>query len=256
MTYPRAGGGFAWRQTPWGVVLQCGPLLEIAPHVFTTRDLMLGDHPAEWAQVAAFMEVPPERVRLIRQVHRADVAVVRAEDPPSPSRPEADVIVSNDPSSAIGVRVADCAPILIADRRRGVAGAAHAGWRGTVQRAAVEAVDAMTREFGSTPADLVAAIGPCLGACCGEVGEEVVTAFEDAGHRDVGRWFTTGATPKPYLDLARANVDQLIEAGLDSASIHVADICTKTHAGMLHSYRAEAGNAGRMVGAIRATARR
>lgn len=255
MTYPSPGGGFAWKQTSWGVVLQCVPLLDIAPHAFTTRDLSLVDGLAEWAQVAAFMDVPPERVRLIRQVHRADVAVVRAGHPAPASRPEADIIVSDDRSSAIGVRVADCAPILIADRRLGAVGAAHAGWRGTVQRAAVAAVEAMAREFGSAPADLVAAIGPCLGACCGEVGEEVVTAFEQAGHRDVRRWFTNGPTPKPYLDLAQANVDQLIDAGIDPGNLHVAGLCTKTHASLLHSYRAEAGNAGRMVGAIRPSVR-
>lgn len=164
-------------------------------------------------------------------------------------------MVSDDGQVAIGVRVADCAPILLADRRLGVVGAAHAGWRGTVQRAAMAAVESMSREFGSAPGDLVAAIGPCLGACCGEVGEEVVRAFEDAGHTNVGRWFTTGRMPKPYLNLARANVDQLIQAGVDVSRIHVADLCTKTHADVLHSYRADAAAAGRMVGIIRAAER-
>lgn len=164
-------------------------------------------------------------------------------------------MVSDDPQSAIGVRVADCAPILIADRRLGVVAAAHAGWRGTVQRAAAVAVESMTREFGSGPADLVAAIGPCLGACCGEVGQDVVRAFEDAGHEQVGRWFTTGPTPRPYLDLARANADQLRDAGIPAGSIHVSGLCTRTHAGLLHSYRADGAAAGRMVGAIRAAPR-
>ena len=251
MTHPQPGDGFEWQETAAGRVLRCRALLDVAPHFFTTRDLHLTDA-SEWAAVAGVMQVPADHVRLIHQVHRAEVAVVRSGLPAPWARPEADVIVSDDHGSAIGVRVADCAPILVADRRLGTAGAAHAGWRGTVQRAASTLVEAMAREFGSAPRDLVVAIGPCLGACCGEVGEEVVQAFTDAGHRGVERWFTTGPTPRPYFDLALANVDQLREAGVPGDSIHVSGLCTRTYSGVLHSYRAEGAAAGRMVGVIRA----
>ena len=73
----------------------------------------------------------------------------------------------------------------------------------------------MTREFGSEPRDLVAAIGPCLGVCCGEVGEEVVEAFRQAGHPDdaIDRWFSIGPGGRLHLHLARANRDQLVAAG-------------------------------------------
>ena len=232
-------------------MLRCRPLLAVADHAFTTRDLLLTDDAAEWVTVADLMHVAPGRLRLIRQVHGAAVAIVRRGSETPPARPQADVIVSDDDRSAIGVRVADCAPLLIADRRLGVVAAAHTGWRGTVKRAAVAAVEALTREFGSSPSDLIAAIGPCLGACCGEVGQEVVRAFEDAGHERVDRWFTTGPTPKPYLDLPRANADQLRDAGVPAGSIHVSGLCTRTHARLLHSYRADGATAGRMVGAIR-----
>jgi len=228
-------------------------MLDVADHAFTTRDLLLTDDAAEWVAVADLMHVVPGRLRLIRQVHGAAVTIVRRGSEAPPARPEADVIVSDDDRSAIGVRVADCAPILIADRRLGVVAAAHAGWRGTVQRAAAAAVESLTRAFGSSPSDLIAAIGPCLGACCGEVGEEVVQAFYEAGHAgaDVDRWFTSGPTPKPYLDLARANADQLRDAGVRADSIHVSALCTKTHAGLLHSYRKDGAAAGRMVGVIK-----
>jgi copper oxidase (laccase) domain-containing protein len=112
----------------------------------------------------------------------------------------------------------------------------------------------MAAEFGSRPGDLVAAVGPCLGPCCGEVGEEVVAAFRDAGHDApaVDRWFTTGASGRPYLDLWSANREQLERAGVPAENIHVAALCTRTHAGLLHSYRKDSTNAGRMVGVIRA----
>ena len=127
-----------------------------------------------------------EQLLLIRQVHGAAVAVAQKDRPEPWRRPEADVVASDDPSNAIAVRVADCAPVLVGDRRTGAVAAAHAGWRGTVQGAAVAAVEALRVSFGSEPTDLVAAVGPCLGPCCGEVGSEVVQAFIDAGH-DAGR---------------------------------------------------------------------
>jgi YfiH family protein len=236
-------------------VLQCRPLLERADHFFTAGDLALRADDREWTAVAQQIRLPLEQLFLIRQIHRADVAVARRGRTGRWDRPDADAIVSDDPSNAIGVRVADCAPILLADRRGGAVGAVHAGWRGALQEAAAAGVEAMAREFGSVPGDLVAAIGPCLGPCCGEVGPEVVDAFREAGHgRDrIARWFARGPSGRPYLDLGRANADQLEAAGLQAGNIHIAGLCTKTHAGVLHSYRAEGERAGRMAGVIRAS---
>jgi polyphenol oxidase len=149
---------------PWGVVLRCRPLLACADHFFTTSSLELRDDRGEWEAVAREIGVKYDRVLLFRQVHGATVAVARRGRSSPWPRPEADVAVSDDPTSAPGVRVADCAPVLLADRRRGVVGAAHAGWRGTVRGAAPAAVRAMQDSFGSSPVDLIAAIGPSLGA--------------------------------------------------------------------------------------------
>jgi YfiH family protein len=258
MALPQPSGGFEWTQAPWGDVLICLPLAAVADHWFTTGNLRLRDDEREWAAVAGAIGVDVARLLLIHQVHRADVAVARRGRAGSWERPEADVVVSDDPSCAVGVRVADCAPVLLADRRLHVVAGAHAGWRGTVQGAAGAAVRALVEEFGSDPRDLVAAIGPCLGPCCGEVGEEVVAAFREAGHdeRAVGRWFAPGHYGRPYLDLWSANRDQLEAAGVRADNIHVARLCTRTHAGVLHSYRAEKEHAGRMVGVIRAGRRR
>jgi YfiH family protein len=254
MTLPQPSDGFEWTQAPWGDVLRCRPLLEIADHLFTTRNLRLREDPREWDRVAAAMRVPTSDVLLIRQVHGADIAVARRGRSGEWVRPEADAIVSDDPASAIAVRVADCAPVLLADRRTGAVGAAHAGWRGTVHGAAAAAVRGMTREFGSSPGDLVAAIGPCLGPCCGEVGNEVAGAFALAGHdsRTLTRWFTSGPSGRLHVDLWAANADQLAAAGVPTGQIHIARLCTKTHASVLHSYRVDKERSGRMVGIIRA----
>ena len=259
MIQPQPNRGFEWTQAPWGTALRCVPLEPFGQHLFTTGNLQLRDNAAEWRGVAAAMGVSPNNVLLIRQVHGATAAVARRPFDKLTARPfewtmpEADIIVSDDPGSAIGVRVADCAPILMADTRTGAVGAAHAGWRGTVQSVAAAAVRAMQREFGTNPADMVAAIGPCLGACCGEVGPEVVDAFRSAGHeaRSLERWFSDGPRGRPMLDLGQANVDQLAAAGVLRERIHVAGICTKTHAATMHSYRAAGAAAGRMLGVIR-----
>jgi YfiH family protein len=253
MAQPQPSDGFEWTQAPWGAVLRCRPLLAVADHFFTGANLALRDDREEWLAVAREIGVDLEHLLLLRQVHSAKVVVARHDRSSSGARPEADVIVSDDPASAIAVRVADCAPVLLGDRRLGVVGAAHAGWRGTVQGAAPAAVRAMQETFGSNPADLVVAIGPCLGVCCGEVGPEVLAAFRDAGHsRDsLARWFTPGTRDRSYLNLPFANRDQVASAGVPASQIHVSGLCTRTFADVFHSYRAARERAGRMVGIIR-----
>jgi polyphenol oxidase len=253
MTDPQPTGAFAWTQETWGRALRCTALP--ARHLFTSRDLVLRHDENEWPLVAASLGVPVERLLLITQVHGVQAAVVRRGWRPPWTRPEADIIATDDPSIAIGVRVADCAPVLLFDRRLGAAAAAHAGWRGTAAGASTAAVETLQREFGSRAADLVAAIGPCLGACCGEVGPDVVEAFRagaGAGPESIGAWFSPGRGDRSFLDLERANRDQLTRAGVDPGSIFTSGLCTKTHHDRLHSFRAERDAAGRMLGAIRA----
>jgi purine-nucleoside/S-methyl-5'-thioadenosine phosphorylase / adenosine deaminase len=254
MVQPQPSDGFEWTQAVWGRVLRCRPLAEIADHFFTIANLELRDSRDEWNAVGQQIRVGFDRVLLLRQVHGADVAVVNRGEYIQGPRPEADVAVTNDPTIAVGVRVADCAPILIGDRRQHVVGAAHAGWRGTVQRVAKAAVDAMHERFGSHPDDLVAAIGPCLSACCGEVGPEVVETFRQAGHDadSLARWFTSGRGDRLQLDLPLANRDQLATAGVPLSQIHVSGLCTKSFPDVFHSYRVRKEQAGRMVGIIRA----
>ena len=243
---------FAWVQEPWGTALRCTSLH--APHLFTTRDLTLRQDPREWEAVAHSLAVPVNRLLLIRQVHGTAVAAVRRDNAAPWGTPEADIIITDDPSVAIGVRVADCAPVLLFDRRQNVVGAAHAGWRGAASAAARRAVTALSETFGSDPADVTAAVGPCLGSCCGEVGPEVVEAFRAGGADDasIARWFTAGAGDRSFLDLERANRDQLERAGVRPAAIYTSGLCTKSHGERFHSYRAHRDKAGRLLGAIRA----
>jgi YfiH family protein len=181
--------------------------------------------------------------------------------------------MTNESGLLLGIQTADCIPVLVADRKRRVVAAFHAGWRGTVKRIVEAGVGRMRLEFGSRPEDLTAAIGPGVGACCYAVGDEVVSSFEsqfaygdelfhevyDAdpvrtkypmlfltqrapGHSNIG--------PSLHVDLVEANRRQLLAAGLKPASIHLTGGCTSCHRQLFFSHRASQGHAGRMMSVI------
>ena len=260
MSLPPLPDAFEWSAAPWGAALRCRPLADIAAHVFTTRQLELSA--SGFAVLAQALDA--DDVAVVTQVHGARVIAVRQDSPRPEGRPEADALVSDDPRIAVAVRAADCVPLLMADRARGVVAAVHAGWRGTVARVAVAALDALIREFGTRPADVVVAIGPSIGPCCYEVGPDLVDAFAAAGHGRalVDRWFLPASVSRGFsptarlgslrLDVAGANRDQLVLAGVAEDQIHLAGLCTAEHLDVLTSYRAEKEKAGRLVAAIRA----
>jgi YfiH family protein len=169
------------------------------------------------------------------------------------ARPRADIILTDDPTLAVAVQVADCVPVLIADPRTGAVAAVHAGWRGTAARVVQVAVRALGEAFHSRPADLVAALGPGIGPCCYEVGSELLDVFAAARHppADRNRWFVWSADGKVRLDVPLANRDQLVAEGLAPDAIHVAGLCTASHPELFYSYRREGQGTGRIVGVIK-----
>jgi YfiH family protein len=265
MTLPTVPDPFYWSDTSLGPVLKCRPLDAIAPHLFTTRGLPVVS-PEDWIQIARLLGA--STAVTLNQVHGRHVVIVRPGAARPPGRPEADALVSNDPEVAIAVRAADCVPLLIADERSGAVSAVHAGWRGTAAGAATAAVEALVREFGTRPEDLVAAIGPSIGPCCYDVGSELVDAFAAAGHGRhlVDRWFSAadrdagipdrspgGRTRgRLRLDVAGANRDQLTLAGVPDTRIYDCRLCTAMNLDVLTSFRAEKEQAGRIAGVIRA----
>jgi YfiH family protein len=255
MTLPAIPDTFYWSGESWGAVLRCRPLEAVAPHLFTTRQLQLSSQ-ADWARVAAALGAA--HVATLTQVHGHDVAVIRSISNAA-TRPEADVLVSDDTETAIAVRAADCVPLLIGDPCSGAVAAVHAGWRGTAAGAATAAVEALAREFAAVPRDLIAAIGPSIGPCCYEVGPELKDAFLAAGHprKRVDRWFMTPANAtRPRLDAWAANRDQLIAAGLLEENIHTCGLCTASNLELFPSFRIEKEHAGRIAGAIKAKGQR
>jgi YfiH family protein len=267
MTLPIVPESFYWTQSPCGPALKCRPLEAVAAHLFTTREPQLSSAD-DWHRVGNLLGVA--EVITSNQVHGREVATLRRGLPRAPARQDADVLVSDDPEVAIAVRAADCVPLLLADSTTGAVAAVHAGWRGTAAGAVTAAVDALWRQFGSRPEDVVAAIGPSIGACCYEVGTEVVDAFAAAGHPRhlIHRWFLAPPArrssfrpalsgvegPRLRLDVVAANRDQLMLAGLREGNIYACGLCTAMHLDVLTSYRAEKEKAGRLGAVIRARA--
>lgn len=248
MSLPKPSGEFEWAQESWGSALRCRPLADIARHCFTTRDLKLEHLPSDdstgWSALAHALGVDVEALVRMRQVHCADVFEARRG---YDANPEADIAVTDDPAVAVSVRAADCVPILLADRRSGAVAAVHAGWMGTAAGAAIIAVRALTSRYGTSPEDVIAAVGPSIGPCCYEVGPELASHF--SAHAGASAWFTRDA--KPHLDLWQATRDQLTSAGIPRQHIYVCGLCTFDHPTLFHSYRRDGRNAGRLVAAIR-----
>ena len=271
---PHPNDDFAWVQTPAGPALRCLALEHLARHLFTTRPWRLGsvtgnEHADGWADVAAAMEVDARHLARLHQVHGAAVVVAGA-DGRGPL-PQADVQLTDQADLALAVQTADCLPILFADPRTGAVAAAHAGWRGLAARVPEVAVGALARQFGAHPSDLIAAIGPAIGACCYEVGVDVREACRAAGFgdRELDRWFfdepqPTAVNPSMpsvvsgrrspnhwFFDGWAAAQHQLERAGMTPDRIHVAGLCTASHPDLFCSYRRDGSPAGRMAGAIR-----
>jgi len=218
---------------------------------------------AGWSE-AGFLDFAASkglRPAVMRQIH-SDV-IHRLEAAPD-VKLEGDALVTNVPGLLLVVRTADCLPVLLVDATNRAVASVHCGWRGTRKRILEKAVLAMGRAYGSDPAGLLAALGPCIGSACYEVGPEVEQSFGAAGFPDdvfkpvAGRAPGRGHVPevrvpascrKSLLDLRAANVWLLEDLGVKRASIWSADACTHCDPGLL-SYRRNKGEPRRMYNFI------
>jgi YfiH family protein len=157
---------------------------------------------------------------------------------------EGDALITDDVGKSIGIRTADCVPILLLDSRTRAVAAVHAGWRGTLSHIVRQTIEKMNSEFGTEPGDVHAAMGPCIRDCCYEVGKDLAEQFASY----FPDWDPKAT--KHLLDLPKANHLQMEAAGVPGAHIYDIRLCTTCETGQFFSYRREPENPGRMVAAV------
>jgi polyphenol oxidase len=227
-----------------------------AVHGITTRtdalplhgnmSFMVGDAPElvlenrrAWSTAIGFN---PERLTFGRQVHETTVVAVEEShagsgaDSVETSIRRVDGLVTNRPGLPLGVMAADCVPLLLHDPVRGVVGAIHAGWRGTVDGIAVQALEAVARKYGSPAEDVIIGIGPSICHDCYQVGDEVVERWVSSPYA-AGTNALSIEDSGFYFNLREANRQQLINAGVPESSIEVSPVCTRCANGKMFSRR-------------------
>jgi polyphenol oxidase len=196
----------------------------------------------------------------LRQVHSATVHLVKAEDGALEGRLqtaegkavlEGDGLITSQPEVLLGIGTADCVPVLVVDVEKRVVAAFHAGWRGTAAGIVERGIATMREEYGSQVENLVAAVGPSIGACCYTVGDEVRETFgQRFSYAD--SLFSRHNAGGMSLNLWEANRQQLLKTGIRNSQIVVikeCTACTQDQNGQLRyfSHRGEKGVAGRML---------
>ncbi len=262
--------GFYWRERGGVKVLVCGPLDDAGfVNGFSTRVSGVSDFPKDSLNLAGFDEDSAENIHENRrrflsvfdkefslatawQIHGDVIKVVNKEQDAAESDAKSDGLVSALDDVLVGVKTADCVPVLIADTRTRAFAAVHAGWRGTVQSIVVRAIEAMQREFGSEPKDMIAAIGPAASGANYEVGQDVIDAFA-AAFSTSGKYFQPTREGHALIDLHLANKDQLLISGVPFEAIYTAPFCTIARTDLFFSYRVEKrtlGKTGRLLSVI------
>ena len=201
-------------------------------------------------RVAGAMDVPDHSLMFVHQIHSAEVVTVTDPAEPKSARPRADAMVTNQPGLALAILTADCQPVLFADPKAGVVGAAHAGWRGALDGILENTVDAMIA-LGADRDNITAVVGPSISQRAYEVGPEFLDAFlmEDQGN---ARFFAGGEGDRMHFDLPAFGLHKLRAAGVNAEWTRH---CTYSDADRFFSYRrathAKEADYGRLISVIR-----
>jgi polyphenol oxidase len=188
----------------------------------------------------------------LRQTHSDVLHFI--EDVPA-RRLEGDALATDRRGILLVIRTADCLPVLLADEKRNVVAAVHAGWRGTSRRILARVVRELGERYGSLPSSLAAVLGPCIGPACYEVGEDVRTSFREAGRGEDAAIFRapearrSGRTGKYLLDLRAANRLQLAAEGVRPDAVFDVPLCTHCDDRLL-SYRRDRDTTARLYNFI------
>ena len=223
---------FRERKTDTGLVYY-SDLLNGIEHYFTTRESNVEDNFDGWCE---YLGVDGTNFIHPTQTHTPNIqtAVIGGSD-----YPDTDSLILNNHNQAIYLRFADCTPVIIYDKKANIGAVAHAGWRGTVNSIAPKTVKKLLEQSGSDITDIYAAIGPAIGSCCYNVGEEVINGIKESViHYEKCIFNRDNNT---FVDLKLANKEQLIDAGVPESNIDVCPFCTSCRNDLFFSYRKENG---------------
>lgn len=262
--------GFFWREREGVKVLVCRALEEKGfANGFSTRLGGVSPFPANDLNLAGFDEDSDENIlenrrRFLRvfdedfiltsvwQVHGADVKFVENLRDADDTTEKFDALVAKLPNVLIGVKTADCVPVLLGDAKNHAFAAIHAGWRGTSQSIARKALEKMRSEFGTKPEDLICAIGPAAAGRNYEIGREVIEVFAE-NFPNSEHLFVPTRENHALIDLHQANKEQMLDAGVSEQNIFIAPFCTMERTDLFFSYRVEKklyGKTGRLMSVI------
>ncbi len=210
-------------------------------------------HPDVCAGTVARGEALPFPIMQMNQVHDVKVAVVDRVDISQDDLDGCDAMMTDLIGVAIGVRSADCIPVLLYDPVKKAAAAIHSGWKGTVSKIISKTVAKMRATYSSQPSDLLAVIGPGICMDCFQVGEEVALKFKEAGFDIDTLWAFRG--PKTgngmegghHIDLKEACRQTLVESGLKNENIQISELCSYEDNHLLYSARKESIECGRNI---------
>ncbi|MGE3465632.1 MAG: peptidoglycan editing factor PgeF [Pyrinomonadaceae bacterium] len=261
--------GFFWRERGGVKVLVCRALDDAGfMNGFSTRLGGVSPFPQNDLNLAGFNEDTAEniyenrrrflsvfggdmRLATVWQMHGDAIKTLRTLEDIGNSEDHADALVADLTGVLVGVKTADCVPVLIGDPVTGAFAAIHAGWRGTAQSIVSKTVARMTTLFGSVPIDMIAAIGPAAGCKNYEIGDDVIDAFTEFSDRE--KYFAPTREGHALVDLHLANSDQLVAAGVRDVNIRTAPFCTMERPDLFFSYRREKrkyGKTGRLLSVI------
>lgn len=189
----------------------------------------------------------------VPQIHSCDVRAVGEEQAGMGYFREAefscDGYVTREKGVAIGVKTADCVPILLYDPVSSVIGALHAGWRGSTAGIALAGLEKMI-SLGAKAQNIRAAIGAAIGKCCYEVGEDVYNAARENLGEDIADRFIMPSGDKYRADLKGLNAALLVQGGVLPENIDISEHCTACESGEFFSHRATGGLRGTMLSVI------
>jgi len=251
-------------------VLGCKPLEDAGfANGFSTRGGGVSDFPENSLNLAGFDEDSAENIFENRrrflaafdgkydlatawQVHGDGVKVVKSNDDVKNSEERLDALVSAREDTLVGVKTADCVPVLIGDPVTRSFAAVHAGWKGTAAAIVVRAIEKMRSEYAAEPHNFIAAIGPCAACENYEVGEDVIERFQQTVP-DHQKYFQETRPGHALVDLKLANRDLMTAAGIQMANIFISPYCTIARTDLFFSYRVEKkkyGKTGRLLSVV------